>query len=111
MPHAPHHEPEDVYQIQQAQLQAQLQSPPRPIRISTIAVVQVFIALLTFGITFGVLKADVDRMQVEQSKAAVVNMEILRKVTELESTVGFLRDEMRYYRDKTDRITEGRNTR
>ena len=77
--------------------------PRFKLTLSTLA--QVGLMLMTTGIAFAYLKADVEKLKADQVTIQSFqgqNYQILLKVTELQTQMGGLRDEMKYYRERLD---------
>lgn len=80
------------------------EGPTVKFRIGVIAIIQVMATLLAFGAASAMMRADVDRLKIEVGHNTVVNDEILKEVIELKTSLGYVRDEIRYYRERMDRI-------
>jgi hypothetical protein len=77
--------------------------PKLRLTLSTLA--QIGLMLMTTGIVFAYLKSDVEQLKANQIGVSVMkdqNYQILLKVTELQTQMGAMRDEMKYYREKLD---------
>jgi len=77
--------------------------PKLRLTLSTLA--QIGLMLMTTGIVFAYLKSDVEKLKADQVSVSTMkdqNYQILLKVTELQTQMGAMRDEMKYYREKLD---------
>lgn len=74
--------------------------------IGLIVLVQAVVAILGLGVTFQIMKADVDTLKLKNQGIEVVTQETLKQVIELRTNVQYLTEEVRYYREKTDRLAE-----
>jgi len=74
-------------------------------KLSLTTLTQVGLMLMTTGICFAYLKADVEKLKADQIPVAVFqaqNTQILLKVTELQTQLTAMREEMAYSRQRLD---------
>lgn len=81
-------------------------APSIRLRIGLIAMIQVFVGMVTFGVAMKVAQADIERLQKSQEKFESKVDHMLDSQRRMESTLESLRDELRYYREKLDRHIE-----
>ncbi len=82
------------------------EAPSIRLRIGLIALIQVFVGMVTFGVAMKVAQADIERLQKGQEKFESKVDHMLDSQRRMESTLESLRDELRYYREKLDRHIE-----
>jgi hypothetical protein len=70
---------------------------------------QVVVGMLAAWGTMASMRTDVDALKARQAADTATTQQILREVTEVKTSMDFLREELRYYRERADGVRTRQN--
>jgi hypothetical protein len=77
-------------------------------RVGLTVIINLAVVLIGFAVAVSIMKADVDALKVTADRSTSLHQVLLDKMARIETTLEYMKDELRYQREKENGTKNGR---